>query len=146
MTKTKFSITITPRSIIGKRGKVYDAQTYYHGERFSVSEKSRKEATAALLQDLEYVRTSIATYGAGFFLFATGFECWYFRFPHGGGMAFKAADIAAAQARVFEDYKDHDTAKHFFVNNTPVCGDDFYRTKDARFKAAREAWKEQKAG
>ena len=144
--KQKLAIVVSPRSVLGKKGKIYDAHAYvawgdkaHMQDRFDFTADSRKEAIEGLLRDIETVReTTVAVYDrTGVCLFCDGYRKWYFRFAHGGGMSFGADGFAAALAIVEEGYKDHPACQGFFTEYKVMAGPEFQAQRGEIFKRYR---------
>ena len=78
---------------------------------------AEKQAAARPLAraDAEYVQTAGSLEGQGCRLYPQGKGEWCSVLPSGGAMCFGAADLAAALARVMDDYAEHEGCAAFFA-------------------------------
>jgi len=128
--------TVTSRSVLGRRGKTYDAQTEAFGEKFHSNANSRKLAIEILRRDVEYMRLSEAlTHENGFSLCPQGFESWVLMFPHGGSYVFTAANVTAAAEHLDREYPDHEEIQTLLNDSIKVAAPVLIQSRRERKKA-----------
>jgi len=136
--KTKLMCVVTARSIVGKRGKVYDVNAKAFDTEFHVTGNDRKAVIAEITRDVEYVRLEQAyTHENGFALFPQGFESWVLKFAHGGSYCFRAANLPHAVDRLCAEYAEHEEIQAFLRDAICVDAPEYFKAENARRIAAR---------
>lgn len=134
----KLTCTVTPRSVLGRRGKIYDVKAFAFGESFQHSAADRREAIAQVERDIEYVRLAEAfVHENGFSMFPHAHRAWCLQFPHGGSYLFAAEDLQSAADHVGESYLEREDIQTFLRDAIRLSAPDFLATRRERSQQRR---------